>query len=371
MSANKDVSVGIVGTSWWADAMYLPALADHPNGRITAICGRNAENARLAAKRWNIPHVYTDYNEMIEKEPLQALIVCTLNDTHYPITMRAIEAGLHVLCEKPLGLSYAQAREMAELADRKDVKHMTPFTYRFMPTARFMKELVDSGYIGKPYHLNLRYYTGYGRKPEYINRFDKGKSGAGSVADIGSHFLYLAYWFFGEIATITCQLGKMIQRPPLDPQGQPYEQVDDTAMMMLTFKNGAQGTIHATTVAYEASTFGQTHHMELHGSEGTLYNVIDWDTVQRVSGARQGEGPVKEMAVPEHIWNGVRRDTVHNTYRDVFRTQNFMTRQFVSAIAENQPVEPDFHDGAYIQRIVEAAVISDREGCRVDVESIV
>src|SRR5258706_1684217 len=142
MSANKNVSVGLVGTSWWADAMYLPALANHPNGRITAICGRNAENARLMAERWNIPHVYTDYNEMIEKEPLQALIVSTLNDTHYPITVRAIEAGLHVLCEKPIGLSYAQARDMAVLADRKGIKHMTAFTYRFMATTRYIKEPV-------------------------------------------------------------------------------------------------------------------------------------------------------------------------------------------------------------------------------------
>src|SRR5437660_397768 len=120
MSESKEISVGLVGTSWWADAMYLPALADHPYGRITAI---------------------------------------------------------------------------------------------------------------------------YGRKPEYVNRFDRGRSGAGSIADIGSHFLYLAYWFYGEITTICCQLGQMISRPPLDPAGNPYEQVDDTAIVMLTFKNGAQGVI--------------------------------------------------------------------------------------------------------------------------------
>src|SRR5260221_7198487 len=126
------VNIGMVGTSWWADAMYLPAVKDHPYGKVTAICGRDAGRAHMMAERWQIPKVYTDYQQMINSGDIEALIVSTNNDTHYPITMKGIEAGLHVLCEKPLSLTYAQAREMAEAAERKGVKHMTPFTYSFM-----------------------------------------------------------------------------------------------------------------------------------------------------------------------------------------------------------------------------------------------
>jgi predicted dehydrogenase len=353
--------------------MYLPALAGHTQARVTAICGRTRATAEGMAERWGIPRAYTAYDEMLAAGNVDAVIVATPNDSHYALTMRALHAGLHVLCEKPLALTYARAREMAQLADRQGVKHMVPFTYRYMPGTRYLKELVDEGYIGRPYHLNLRYYTGYGRSgSSYLWRFDKGRAGAGAVADIGSHFLYLARWFFGEITSITCHLGRMVERAPRDPQGNAYEQADDTAMMMVIFADGAQGSIHVSTVASEETSFGQTHHMELHGSQGTLHSMTDWDTVHRVTGARRGEGAVRELPIPARLWAGARRDTVHNTYRDVFRTQNVMAREFVTAIAEDQdrPLEPSFHDGAAIQRLVEAAVRSDGERCRVEVESI-
>lgn len=363
------IRVGMIGTSWWADAMYLPALKNHPHGQVTAICGRNRDTAQKVADQWSIPKVYTDYNALIDSGDVQAIIISTPNDTHYPIAIRALEAGLHVLCEKPLGLTYAEAHHMAELAEAKGVKHLTPFTYSHMPTNRYIKDLIDGGYIGKPYHLNLRYYAGYGRSGEYFWRFDVGKAGAGAVGDIGSHFLYLASWYYGQIASVSCQLSYNVPRPPVDASGQPYTVGDDAAIVTLQFENGAQGVVHVTTVAHEPTTFGQTHHMEFHGSEGTLYNFCDWDTVQRVSGARQGE-KMQEHIIPEIYWGSARRDTVPNTYQDVFRTQDFMAREFVTAIAENLPLNPDFHDGAYIQRVIEAAVQSHHQRCWVDVESV-
>ena len=350
--------------------MYLPALADHPLGRVTAVCGRDPDRAREIAKRWDIPHVYTDYEPMIESGRIQALIVATRNDSHYPIAIKALQAGLHVLCEKPLALAYKEAAEMAALANAEGVVHMVPFTYRYMPTARYIKELLEGGYIGRPYHLNMRYYTGYGRTGDYSWRFDADKAGSGAVGDIGSHFLYLAQWYFGDITGVSSTFGRLVDREPINPEGNRYEQAEDTAIVALTFASGAQGVIHATTLAYEDTPFGQTHHMEFHGSEGTLYHLIDWDTVQRVSGARQGEGPVRELTVPERIWGDVRRDTVHNTYRDIFRRQEFMTREFVTAVAEKKPLRPDFHDGALVQRLLEAAVLSDKEKRWVAVESI-
>src|SRR6476620_3316917 len=101
---------------------------------------------------------------------------------------------------------------------------MAPFTYSYGPTARYRKELIDGSYIGRPYHLNMRYYTGYGRESAYLWRFDVGKAGSGAVGDIASHFLYLAQLFFGNVLAVTCRLGRAVARPPLDPHGQPYQQ---------------------------------------------------------------------------------------------------------------------------------------------------
>ncbi len=351
--------------------MYLPALARHPQARVTAVCGRSQERAADLARRWSIPHVFTDAEAMLDSGLFAAVIIASPNDTHHPFAMAALERGLHVLCEKPLALTYAQAMEMAAAADRQGVKTFVPFTYRYMPTARYLRALLDEGYIGRPYHLNMRYYTGFGRSGDRFNwRFDVSRSGSGALGDIGSHFIYLATWYFGPVAAVSCRLGRMVDRPPLDPAGSPYEVADDSALLTLEFASGAHGSIHASTLAYEDTNFGQTHHMEFHGSGGTLYHFIDWDQTQRVSGARVGEGAVKELAVPEHFWGGARRDTVHNTYKDVFREQDWMIRQFVSALARGEAVRPDFHDGAAVQRILEAAALSDRERRWVDIEEI-
>lgn len=364
----ETVAIGIVGTSWWVDSMYLPALANHTKAKVVAICGRDPERAHMMAHRWHIPSVYTDYNVMIEDAKLDAIIVATANDTHYPITMKSLDQGLHVLCEKPLALNAMDAQRMLELAREKGVKHMTPFTYRFMPTSRYLKALIEADYIGRPYHLNLRYYTGYARKNEYLWRLDLDKAGSGILGDIGSHFLYLADWFYGEIKTISCQLGNLVERPNTRPNGEPYPLGDDMAIMTLEFANGAYGVIHASATCYEDTPFGQTHHMEFHGSKGTLYSFTDWDTIQQVKGARVGEGMLTELPIPDHIWGSVRHDTVHNTYRDVFRKEKLMIGEFIDGIVNDQAISPSFADGLRIQQLIDAAIQSNKLGQRITVD---
>lgn len=362
------VRVGLIGTGWWAEPMYLPALRDHPHGRITALVGRNAQPL---AERWGIAQVYDDFRQLIDANLVDAVIVSTRNDTHYPITMAALDAGLHVLCEKPLGLNYPQAAAMAAHATRQGVKHMTPFTYSFMPTARYLKQLIDEGYIGQPYHLNLRYFTGFARDPGGYNwRLDRALAGSGALGDIGSHFLYLAYWLYGEITEVCAELGEIVPRAAFDPSGQPYVRTDDNAMLLLKFANGAQGMLHATIVASEETQFGQIHGLDFHGSGGTLHCHIDWEKTQEIRGLRVGAGPAQLLPIPDSIWQGVRRERVHDTYRDLFRTREFMARQWVSAIALDQPVTPDFHAGAYVQRVMDAAIASHATRRWVAVASI-
>jgi predicted dehydrogenase len=118
------VRVGVVGTSWWADLMHLPNLKSHPRAQLRAICGRSRIRAQELATKYAIPQVFTDYHDLISHGNLQALIVATPDDLHYPITMAALDAGLHVLCEKPLALTAIQARAMYEKAEAVGVKHI-------------------------------------------------------------------------------------------------------------------------------------------------------------------------------------------------------------------------------------------------------
>lgn len=338
--------------------MYLPALKDHPQVEVLALCGRNAERAQELADRWYIPNAYTSLDTLLNSG-IDAIIIASSNETHYEITMKALEKGLHVLCEKPIALKYEQALEMLHLAKSKGVKHMTPFTYGYMPTARYIKELIDDGYIGQPYHLNMRYYTGFGRSNEYLWRFDADKAGSGAAGDIGSHFIYIAMMMYGDVTGVFAKLGRHIERPALNPEGEAYTKADDSAIITLEFSNGALGNIHVSTLAYEETPFGQIHQMEFHGSRGSLHSYTDWDKVQQVSGSQMGSGATQPIEIPEHIWNGVRQDTVHNTYKDVFRTQDVMARAFVTDIIEDRQCNPDFEDGAKVQQILDAILVSD------------
>jgi predicted dehydrogenase len=366
---SKQVKLGIVGTSWWADAMYMPALANHPNAEVCAVVGRDLHHARAFAKQWNIPEVYANLDDLLATDSLDAVVISAPNKLHYPMAMAAIEHGLHVLCEKPLAMTYTEAFRMADAAQTAGVHTMVPFTYRFMPTARYLKELIEQGYIGKPYHLNMRYYTGYARDGKYMWRFDLAESGSGVVGDLGTHWLYLADWFYGEVRAVSAMLKSHVPRAPR-PDEKPYEAGDDAAVVMLEFESGARGVLHVSSVAYEPSAIGQSQHMEFHGSAGTLYSFTDWNHIQRVSGAQDGEKAIHELPIPDHIWGTARRDIVHDTYKDVFRDHDFMARGFVSAIANHTRAEPSFQDGARIQRYLEAALLSARERRWVAVDEI-
>ena len=352
------VRVGLVGTSWWAEAMYLPALADHPIGRITALCGRDLDRTRSVAANWSIPHAYNDWTTMLASDEIDAVIIATPNETHFEITMAALERGLPVLCEKPLGMDVAEAQKMAAAAAERGAITMVPFTYRNMPTNQYIKQLIDDGYVGQPYHLSMRYFAGYARDGSYAWRFDEAKAGSGILGDLGSHWLDMARWFLGEVSEVSAHRSFFVDREPR-PDGSSYIPVEDSAVISVRFTSGASATLQVSAVCWEGTPFGQIHELDLHGSGGTLHALNDWDTVQEVRGVRAGEaGPAKPLEIPDTAWSGAPRDRVHDTYRHIFRRTESMTRQWVSAIAAGHTVDPDFATGARVQELVAAAITS-------------
>ena len=161
----------------------------------------------------------------------------------------------------------------------------------------------------------------------------------------------------------------MIQRVPTRPDGNRYEQGDDCAIVTLEFTNGAQGVVHVTAVAKSSDAL-QSHHLDVHGSEGSVYSVNDFKAVQSVSGLRGDDTDLQELPIPDSIWGGASREIGLDTVGDIFYKQDWMTRGFITAIAENKPIRPNFHDGAYVQRLVDAAIRSHQQGTWIDVESI-
>lgn len=341
--------------------MYLPALRGLDNVDVVGVAGRDQARTQAFADRWEIPRAYTDTDALLA-QPIDAVIVASSNESHHPLTMAALELGIDVLCEKPLGRSSSEASEMEAAARRHDAVTMVPFTYRYMPVNRWIKELIDDGYLGEPRHLGLRYFTNYARDGEYNWRFDNSEAGSGVIGDLGSHWLYLAGWFMGEIDSIAATSTRFVDRAER-PDGHPYERGEDSAVITARFASGAYAVLQVSAVCWEGTDLNQTHHLDAHGSGGTLYATCDWDATQEVRALKAGErGPATPLEIPEHIWGDARRSSVHDTYRDIFRGEGAMIGDFVEGVRTHTPCDPDFSVGLRVQQLCDAAVASAATG---------
>ena len=367
-STPERLRVGVLGTSWWADSMYLPALAAHPGVEIVGVCGRTPSTAEQLAADWDIGWWSVDSDEFLDPERLDAVIVATSNDSHEALALLAMERGLHVLCEKPIATSTEAADAMAQAAEEHGSITLVPFTYRYMPTHQYVRRLIDDGFVGRPFHLNMRYFTGYARGPEgggvaeYHWRFDTELAGSGVLGDLGSHWLHVARWLLGEVTEIGCVSARFVDRSPR-PDGSDYERSEDSAQMTVRFENGAYGTLQVSAVCWEGTDFNQTHHLDLHGADGTVYAYNDWSEIQEVRGLRANEpGPAEAMTIPDDIWGEARRDQVHDTYRDVFRGDRRMIGDWIDAVRDARPIDgplaPDLAEGARVQHLLELAARS-------------
>jgi predicted dehydrogenase len=354
---SRTVRTGIVGTSWWTDYMFAPKLQSHPQAELAAICGPGRSRAEEMAAKYAIPQVFTDYREMIAQGGLDAVIVVTPDDTHYEITMHALGAGLHVLCEKPLAMTAQQAREMYEKADAARVKHMVLFTYRWMPFFRYARDIVEQGAIGRCYHCEFHYLGGYARGENYMWRYDQDRAN-GVLGDLGSHFIDMARWLVGDITQVSASLGVSIKR--LGPDGGPISPANDSARLLVEFANGAHGLIQASAVAHVADR-GQQQHIRLFGEAGTLeinYNYGGAEAGAIIQAARASDEAFQTLTVPDAYWGDVSRSDPW----EVFDKHSAGSRLFVDAILEDRPVTPNFYDGYKAQQVIEAALESNRTG---------
>lgn len=357
--ANK-VRVGIIGTSWWTDVMFLTSFKSHPLADVRAICGRNRERAEEMANKHKIPNVFTDYRKLIENGNLDAVVVATPDDLHYQMTIDALDANLHVLCEKPLALNIRQAQEMYKKAEETRVKHMVLYTWRWQPHFRYLKQLVDEGYIGRCYHADFHFLGGFGLQPEYQWRYD-GQRSNGVVSDLGTHIIDFARWYIGDIVRVNAQLDTFVERPGID--NTPLIPANDSASVNLQFDNGAQGMIRASAVANRGDR-GVDIGVRLCGDSGTLEIEHIFNGVEagvKFRGVRHGEEQFGDIVIPNEFYKDITKGEIFDPYIK----QSAGPRLFVEAIVEDRPVSPNFYDGLKVQQVIDSALESNQKGCWV------
>lgn len=265
----KKLKVGVIGAGSLSEA-HLDAYKNNLNVELAAVCDLVEERAVEKAKMYAIENVYTDYQEMLKDPELDAISVVTWNNTHKEISVAALEAGKHVLCEKPLCMNYEEALEIKAATKRTDKQFMIGYVRRHASSIAILKEFIDKGSLGEIYYAKASNLRRLGNPGGWFS--DKSRSGGGPLIDIGVHVIDLLWYLMGrpKVKTVTANTyNKLGNRSNINSLSfykaadySPENNVEDLANALIRFDNGASlmvdvsFTLHAKQDQSSAIIFG-------------------------------------------------------------------------------------------------------------------
>jgi predicted dehydrogenase len=373
------LGVGMVGYAFmgaahsqaWRVAPHFFDLALQP--RMVAVAGRTAAGVEAAARRLGWESSETEWRKLLVRDDIDLVDICTPGNTHAEIAIAALVAGKHVLCEKPLANTVAEAEAMVAAADRaagSGVRAMVGFTYRRVPAIALARELVAEGRIGTVRHVRAAYLQDWiaDEQAPLSWRLDKAQAGSGALGDTGAHVVDLAQHITGElIAGVSGQLETFVKERPLAGEfsglrgsagtGTGPVTVDDAAVFTARLTGGGLATFEATRFARGRKN---AIRLEINGSRGSLafdfedMNVLHYyDATEdtRIAGFRR-----IVVTEPEHPYVGAWWPAGHGLgYEHGFVHQ---VVDLVGAIAASRQPEPSFADGLQVQRVLAAVETS-------------
>ncbi|MGV8836525.1 Gfo/Idh/MocA family protein [Cellvibrio sp.] len=282
----KKLRWGVLSTAKIGREKVIPALQKSTHNQVLAICSRDEQSARRVADELHIERAYGTYEEMLTDPDIDAIYNPLPNHLHVDWSIKALQAGKHVLCEKPLGLNTADAQRLVDAARaHPQLKVMEAFMYRFHPQWQLAKQLVDEGRIGK-LHAVHSHFSYNNREPDNIR--NKAEWGGGALLDIGCYSISLSRWLFNEEPTQV--LGHITPMPG--------EKVDCLTSGIMEFSAGSASFTAATKIE-------PIQYAEAIGDEGSLYLERPFyndgsDPVQRVRITRNRVQEVIEVPDSNH-----------------------------------------------------------------------
>ncbi|MFN3332586.1 MAG: Gfo/Idh/MocA family protein [Caldilinea sp.] len=272
-----EIGVGMLGYAFMGKAhsnafKKIPYMMYPPPAipKLAAICGRNEAATRAAAVRFGYNRYYTDWRAMLADDAVQLFDNGGPNDAHAEPCIAAAQAGKHILCEKPLARTAEEAKTMLDAVQKTGVKHMVAFNYRFVPAIRQMRKLIESGALGRIYHFRAVYLQEW-IMPHYnmpmIWRLTKDVAGSGALGDLGAHIIDLGRYLVGEVESVSAMTRTFIPERPWGDGTMGKVDVDDAFAAVVSFANGALGTVEATRFAAGRKN-GNV--IEINGEKGSL-----------------------------------------------------------------------------------------------------
>ncbi len=367
--------MGAAHSQGWRVAPRFFDLAADPVMHV--IVGRDASATSAAAQKWGWAETSTDWRETIARDDVDVVDIVTPGDTHAEIALAALAAGKHVLCEKPLANSVAEARAMTDAAARADadgIRAMVGFTYRRVPAATFARDLVAAGRLGEIRQVRAEYLQDWLIDDEapMTWRLDKSKAGSGALGDIGAHAVDLAEFITGQsVQSVSGIIETLVAERPLLADGVGLSgtastergtvTVDDIALFTGRLSSGALASFEATRFRTGRKN---ALRIEVSGTRGALaFDLERLNELEFYDATAEGtELGFRRILVTEHDhpylapwW-----PTGHMLgYEHGFTHQ---VRDFVTAIAEGTQPRPSFADGLHVQRVLDAVERSSAAG---------
>jgi len=367
--------MGAAHSQGWRVAPRFFELPAHPD--MTLLVGRNAEGVTADAAKWGWAETSNDWREAIARDDIDVVDIVTPGDTHAEIAIAALEAGKHVLCEKPLGNSVAETEAMAAAAEKalaKGVYAMVGFTYRRVPAATFARDLVAAGKIGEIHQVRASYLQDWLVDPSVplAWRLQKEYAGSGSLGDIGAHAIDLSEYITGmRLTSVSGILDTIIKRRPVlestsglgGTGGSELGDVtvDDVALFTGRYDTGVLGTFEATRFATGRKN---ALRVEVSGSKGAIsFDLEDLNSLQFYDATAPAteQGFTKILVTePQHPYVSAWWPAGHMLgYEHGFAHQ---AKDFVEAVSAASQPTPSFADGLHVQRVLGAIEASSGAG---------
>ena len=353
---SEKIKIGIIGTGG-ISAEHMKAYTQNPNVELYAFCDIIEDRAAEKAREYGVERVFTDYNEMLKLTEIDAVSICTWNAAHAPCTIAALNAGKHVLCEKPTAMSTAEAVSMKEAADKSGKLLMIGFVRRCGNDCEILKEFIEKDFLGEIYYAKATYLRKLGNPGGWFG--DKSLSGGGPLIDLGVHVIDLVKYLIGNPKPISVYgaafakldarnnvKGKKIYKSAHSTEDDICN-VEDLAAAMIRFDNG---TVLSVETSFSLHTDTDEGKIELFGTKG-------------------GAKLLPELKLYTEMNNymtdiNIDADTALD-FAGLFKNE---IDHFVSCIRNNTPCISTAQDGVDIMKILDAVYESARTGHEVVLE---
>ena len=347
------VRIGLIGLGGVCSAVHYPGFSRIPGVEIVGICDPDADLLAKRQEEWNISTGYTDSRLFFQEVKPDAVAIAVPNTHHRKLVLRAIETGCHVLCEKPLGMTVPETVEMYHAARAANVRHMTAFTYRFVPGIRYIKSLVDSGTLGEIRHARFQRLQDWGEASIGWRQY-KDMAGTGELGDMGIHRLDFAEDLLGPIRSVCSAMKRLVSRDHTkDGEACEPQDVEDWVAWISEFESGTTGVFEMGKLTKGRGPDGGHDVCEINGSEASV--VYQLHTPHAVLIAPQGEAYTRRTVPDEFLKRpGSPRDPNEGDPVATFRYDQAW--EFVSAIREGRDCCPSFYHGMRSQVVADSIV---------------